>query len=195
MSQSACRKKVLALTHGGSLELDRITHGKASIIRNFSENFKESLDRIRLKYARPKGADARSVEDEYIFHLNAMFANNLVGMLIPPFILIPELVHLPGELTDISSSQKTWICSTQKGCQTRQSLLLWVIHFANEYRIGRSRFNHTGIPNDHILLVLDGHTSRSYPSALVLFRLFHVELLFLPSHAAYITQLLMGILP
>ena len=121
-------------------------------------------------------------------HITALCVHNLVGAHPPPFIILPGLQNLPDELREFDESGRAWFCSSQSGWITRDLFFLFTVHFINWLSLYRSTLP-ADIRELRALLVLDGHTSRECPLALLLLRNAKVDVLTIPGHSSHVTQM------
>ena len=144
----------------------------------------------RGKILLPDGDEPHSILKNAfkIPHITALCVHNIIGVHPPPFIILPGLQHLPGELNEFVESGQAWFCSSVSGWITRDLFFLFVIHFINwlsQYRLTLQ----ADIRNLRALLVLDGHTSRECPLGLLLLRNAGIDVLTIPGHSSHITQM------
>ena len=121
-------------------------------------------------------------------HLSGMMCTNVFGTGPPPMIILSELQNCPDELKVFAENKQCWIGSTSSGFMTKDMFLLWVICYVNwmsEFRMSLP----THIRERKALLIMDGHSSRACPLALLLLRKANIELLILPSHTTHVLQL------
>ena len=121
-------------------------------------------------------------------HISAMMCHNVVGKILPPFYILTDLKKLPDELAQLVTCGEIWVASTSSGYMTRDLFLLWVFNFINwlsHYRIVLGK----GCYDLPALLLMDGHSSRECPLALMLLRRAHVDVIILPSHVSHVLQM------
>ena len=121
-------------------------------------------------------------------HVSGMMCNNVLGVPLPPFIILPNLKKLPNELLPLVSSGQIWVASSANGYMTKELFLIWVFHFINWLSDYRTKLP-IDVREEKCLLIMDGHTSRENPLALLLLRKFRVEVLILPSHTTHVLQM------
>ena len=121
-------------------------------------------------------------------HITALCVHNAVGVHPPPFIVLPGLQHLPEELREFVEDGRAWFASSQSGWMTRDLFFLFTIHFINWLSQYRTTLQ-ANIRHQRALLVLDGHTSRENPLALLLLRNAKVDVLTIPGHSSHVTQM------
>ena len=120
-------------------------------------------------------------------HISAMVCSNVFGKGPPPLLLLEGLKNLPPELETFVQAGLVSIGSTSNGFMTRDMFLLWsilFIHWLMNYRLQLP----PEIQQEKALLIVDGHTSRECPLALLLLRKAFVEVLILPSHTTHVLQ-------
>jgi hypothetical protein len=138
------------------------------------------------KYITLRGGSLVNVDFEHVPHVSAMCANNLTRTIIPPFMILPHHASAIHEFDDIVAANRAWICTTQNAYQTHKPFLIWTVCFCNwltKYRI----INQMTAENSDCLPIVDGHRSRACLLALEIFRHFHVHVLTLPSHIAFLS--------
>ena len=121
-------------------------------------------------------------------HITALCVHNAIGVHPPPFIVLPSLQHLPEELREFVENGTAWFCSSQSGWMTRDLFFLFTIHFINWLSQYRTTLQ-ANIRHSRALLVLDAHTSRENPLALLLLRNAKVDVLTIPGHSSHVTQM------
>ena len=143
----------------------------------------------RRKAVLPVGVKV-AIEEGYpnMPHITAMLCTNVYGMGPPPFIILNELKKLPEELECYARNGSAWFASSPSGYMTRDTFTLWTICFINWF----SQFKLL-LP-EHIrikkaLIILDGHSSRENPLALMLLRKANVDVIVLPSHTTHVLQM------
>jgi hypothetical protein len=73
-------------------------------------------------------AQVTLVDLAYLCGVTAMPAHNLLGTALPLFIILPKD---PGEMDkfgELSTSRRSWICSTRNACETTKSFLICMVH-------------------------------------------------------------------
>lgn len=121
-------------------------------------------------------------------HITALCVHNVIGVHPPPFIILPGIQHLPAELNEFAESGRAWFSSSTSGWMTRDLFFLFAIHFINwlsQYRTTLS----ASLRDLRALLIMDGHTSRECPLALLLLRNAKVDVLIIPGHTSHVTQM------
>ena len=58
-------------------------------------------------------------------HVSGMMCNNVLGVPLPPFIILPNLKKLPNELLPLVSSGQIWVASLANGYMTKELFLIW----------------------------------------------------------------------
>jgi hypothetical protein len=162
-------------------------------IQSFSPRYIFVADETMVDAAKgakcitPRGGSLITVDFKHFPHVSAMCANNLTGIIIPPFMILPHDASAMHEFDDIVAANRAWICMTQNACQTRKSFLILTICFCNWLIVHRIT-NQMTAENSDCLLIVDGHTSPACPLALEIFRYFRIHALALPSHPSHICQ-------
>ena len=122
-------------------------------------------------------------------HFTIMFCHNVIGTLIPPFVLIPQLLDkCPEEIQTFIDLGQIWAVSTESGWENRDSFLIWTINFINwlsNYRLTLD----TSIRDQRALLIIDGHTSRENPISLYILKINSIDVLVLPAHTTHLLQM------
>lgn len=121
-------------------------------------------------------------------HFTIMFCHNIIGTLIPPFVILPQLKNCPEEIQKYINLGQIWCVSTDSGWQNRDSFLIWCINFINwlsSYRLTL----YTTIREQKALLIIDGHTSRENPISLYILKINHIDVLVLPAHTTHLLQM------
>ena len=117
-----------------------------------------------------------------------MFCHNIIGTIIPPFVILPNLEKCPDEIEKYIILNQIWSVSTESGWQNRDSFLIWCINFINwlsNYRLTLD----SSIRNQKALLILDGHTSRENPISLYILKIHNIDVLILPAHTTHLLQM------
>ena len=128
-------------------------------------------------------------KDSDLPHITALLAHNVIGVKLPPFIILPNsLQNLPAELAEFSSNERVWFASSSSGWMNADLFHVWSILFINWLSTYRCKL-HPSIRNHRALLVMDGHASRECPRALEMLRRAGVDVLILPAHTTHITQM------
>ena len=143
----------------------------------------------RRKAVLPIGVKA-AIEEGYpnMPHISAMLCTNVYGIGPPPFIILNDLKRLPEELECYAINGSAWFASSPSGYMTRDVFSLWIICFINWF----SQFKLSlpeGMRTAKALIILDGHSSRENPLALLLLRKANVEVIVLPSHTTHVLQM------
>lgn len=123
-----------------------------------------------------------------IRHFTIMFSHNLIGTLIPLFVIIPNLQNCPEEIEKYINLGQIWCVSTERGWQNGESFLIWYINFINwlsNYRLTLD----ASISDQKALLIVDGHTSRENPISLYILKTLNIDVLVLPSHTTHLLQM------
>ena len=118
-------------------------------------------------------------------HMTGVIAFSASGAVVKPFIILPGLMNLPQDLASVTD-QATF-ASSGKGWITNLLWRVWAAHFVNwvsTYRLSLPQ----EIRYQPILLISDGHSTRSDPITIDLFRREKIQLLILPSHVSHILQ-------
>ena len=121
-------------------------------------------------------------------HITAMCSHTVSGKPFTPFIILKNLKNIPEELKELTDSRLLHLASSPSGWQTRDTFLYWSLCLINEL----SFYRRTLAPeyqNHKALLIMDGHTSRQCPMALIFLSARNVEVLVLPSHATHVMQI------
>ena len=143
----------------------------------------------KLKAVMPNGTTV-SIEADFpeMPHISAMLCHNVFGVTLPPFVILSDLKKLPDELKIFTDNKLIWVASTKSGYMTRDAFVLWTFHFVTWLSHFRTSLEPEYRENK-VLLIMDGHTSRENPLALLIFRKFNVEVLILPSHTTHVLQM------
>ena len=118
-------------------------------------------------------------------HITGMMHSNVFGCGHPPFIILEELKNLPIERKLFSDAGLVSVGSTPSRYMTRDLFVIWALHFIiwlMEYRIKLQPHLRTG----KALLIMDGHSSRECPLAMLLFRQANIHVLILLAHATHV---------
>ena len=121
-------------------------------------------------------------------HISGMMCNNVLGVALPPFIILAGLKKLPQELQALVFSGQIWVASSTNGYMTKELFLIWVFHFISFLSEYRTKLP-VDVREEKGLLILDGHTSRENPLALCLLRKFRIDVMILPSHTTHVLQM------
>ena len=143
----------------------------------------------KLKAVMPNGITI-SVEADFpeMPHISAMMCHNVFGVSLPPFIIMSDLKNLPNELKVFTDNNLIWIASTKSGYMTMDYFVLWAFHFIVWLSLFRINLE-PQYQQQKVLLIMDGHTSRENPLALLIFKKFNIEVLILPSHTTHVLQM------
>ena len=121
-------------------------------------------------------------------HITAVCCHTANGVKLPPMFILPDIHNLPEELYEFDESGRAWFVSSPSGWMCRDLFLVWTLHFINWLSLYRQTLPAT-IRNNRALIILDGHSSRECPIALLLLRNANVDVLVLPGHTTHVTQM------
>ena len=121
-------------------------------------------------------------------HITAMCTHTVLGKAFTPFIILKELKKCPSELKEFVDSGLMYLASSPSGWQTRDTFLFWALCLINEFSFYRKTLAEE-YRNQKALLIMDGHTSRECPMALVFLKARNIEVLILPSHCTHVLQI------
>ena len=121
-------------------------------------------------------------------HITSMCVHTVTGVAVTPFLILPSLRNLPDELKEFRDSGTAWFASSPSGWMTRDIFFIWTLHFINWLSVYRKTLP-SDIASARALLIMDGHSSRECPLALLLLRNAKVDVLILPGHTSHITQM------
>ena len=121
-------------------------------------------------------------------HITAVCCHTANGVKLPPMFILPDIQRLPNELLEFDESGRAWFASSPSGWMCRDIFFLWTIHFINWLSLYRQTLPAT-IRDQRALIILDGHSSRECPIALLLLRNAKVDVLVLPGHTTHVTQM------
>ena len=125
------------------------------------------------------------INEDSPIHITSMVCFNSCGDVVKPFFILPNLANLPNELRNLE--QHAAFVSSPRGWINFNIWEMWAFHFVCWF----SHYRNT-LPNElkdqKILLITDGHKTRSNPRVLDLFRSSGIELLILPPHISHILQ-------
>lgn len=144
---------------------------------------------LKKKYIVPENVIEFIVKNAHIQipHFKNLFSHNLIGTLIPPFVIFPNLQNCPEEIRKYINLGQILCVSTESGWQNRESFLIWCINFINwlsNYRLTLD----DSIRDQKVLLILDGHTSRENPISLYILKINNIDVLVLPSNSTHLLQ-------
>lgn len=117
-----------------------------------------------------------------------MFTHNIIGTIIPPYVILPSLEKCPKEIVNNVKYGQTFCCSTDSGWQNCNSFILYTINFINWLSSYRLTLD-SSIRNNKAVLILDGHTSRENPKAIYILNMNNIEILVLPAHTIHLLQM------
>jgi hypothetical protein len=140
------------------------------------------------KHVMIKGIYGIEKVEEKVPHISVMLAHSCGGTRVPPFVIVPKLIQMKSDISELLTSHDAWIVSSPSGWETRETFFIWSVffcHWTQEYR----RRLPDWMSESPMLLILDGHSSRGCPAALQLFKKFNIEVLVLPSHTSHILQM------
>ena len=145
--------------------------------------------KTRRKAVLPVGVKV-AVEEGFpsMPHISAMLCTNVCGMGPPPFIILNSLKSLPDELKSFATNGSCLFVSSPSGYMTRDVFTLWTICFVNWLSCYKLQLP-AGLRTEKALIILDGHSSRENPLALLLLRKANVEVVVLPSHTTHVLQI------
>ena len=129
-----------------------------------------------------------SVDMPTLPHLTAMCVHNTIGVHFPLFIILAGLSELPDDLIEFETNNEAKFSSNQKGWQTRDTFLWFVICFINwlsDYRLQLG----SEVRGAPACLIVDGHGSRVCPLALILLREHNIRLYVLAAHTSHVCQM------
>lgn len=181
----ACTPEHLTDYHNKFAELMSST--PAALLFGADETMLEASGRSKV-LTPEAAAEIIGISITQMPHLTSMCCNNVLGVKLPPFIILSELVTLPAELKPFVERGQIWLSSSPSGWQTRDTFLYWTLCFLNWLSMYRLTLG-PQIRDSYALLIMDGHVSRENPIALSLFRYHHVNVLIMPSHTSHVMQM------
>jgi hypothetical protein len=122
-------------------------------------------------------------------HIYVMLAYSCSGARVPPFVIIPKLITLKPDISELMCSHDCWIISSADGWKTRETFFLWRVFFCHWIQQYRRDLRDAWMRESSILLIMDGHGFRGCPAALQLLKRFNIEVLILPSHSSHVLQM------
>ena len=120
-------------------------------------------------------------------HISVMCAHSIMGPVLPPFMIFPDLTKLPQELTDLVDSGQIDVASAPSGYMSRDTFLFWVFNFINQIEVYRKTLPDE-VAGNRGLLILDGHSSRACPIGLRLLHMSKFDVLIEPSNTSHVIQ-------
>lgn len=121
-------------------------------------------------------------------HMTAMCCHTVTGKPFTPMIILKELHTCPDELKEFVGSGLIHLASSPSGWQTRDTFLFWTLCLVNEMSFYRKTLD-SSIRDHKALLIMDGHSSRECPMALIFLKARNIDVLILPSHATHVMQI------
>ena len=121
-------------------------------------------------------------------HFTAMCSHNIYGKSFVPFIILPNLKHIPEDLREFADRGDAVFASSRSGWQTKETFLYWVICFINNLSCYRNDLK-DDLKDKRALLIIDGHKSRENAYALQLLQEAKIYVLTIPSHTSHILQM------
>lgn len=121
-------------------------------------------------------------------HFSVIFGHNCIGISLPLFIIIPDIVKCPIEVQPFIDSGLILACSTPSGWQTRNSFLLWASNFINWLSNYRLSLSPELREKKAVLILLIGLNSRENPLALKALKQNNIEVIILPAHTTHLLQ-------
>ena len=121
-------------------------------------------------------------------HITAMCSHTVTGKAFTPFIILKGLKNCPQELLEFVYSGLMYLASSPSGWQTRDTFFFWTLCFINEFSFYRKSLAPQYRDMD-ALLIMDGHTSRECPMALICLQARKIKVLILPSHSTHVMQM------
>lgn len=182
------------------IALERIKAANPDLIKNWLLFYEELFNRdARLLYNADETflnfkRDYRSIAcglanpvtpEDKGSHMTAMVCFSSSGDVIKPMIILPGIKNVPQNLNEYED--QALFTASRKGWMTTQLWEVWVMNFVSEIKIRRLKWPKK-IRNEKVLLIVDGHSSRSTPDALKLLRENDIELLVLPAHLTHLLQ-------
>ena len=107
-----------------------------------------------------------TIEEEKMPHLTACVCFNATGYVIKPMIIVPNL----SKPKSLSEFQNECVFTTSAtGWMTKPLFLAFVIHFISEIMKYRLQLPEK-LKEQKVMLIVDGHSSRYTPEALILLK-------------------------
>lgn len=132
--------------------------------------------------------EAISADLEQFPHISVMCCHSILGKVLSPFMILPEIQKLPEELSDLAESGLIDIATAPSGYMNRDLFFFWSVIFINKTNEYRKTLNEE-IAHNRGLLVLDGHSSRGCPIALRLLYLAGFNVIIEPANTSHVIQM------
>ena len=120
-------------------------------------------------------------------HMTCMCCASLVGAPVPLYMIFKNRTLFPEELLSIHKASLFGLGSSPSGWMNRFTFFHWVVHFISfitKYRMELDPITAAKA----VVLITDGHISRSCPLALQLLQANNIRLITLPAHSTHILQ-------
>lgn len=102
-------------------------------------------------------------------HITSMCCHTVTGKAFTPFLILKGLKNCPDELRELVDSGLLYLASSPSGWQTRDTFLFWAFCLINEMAFYRKTLA-PAFRDMNALLIMDGHSSRECPIALIFFK-------------------------
>lgn len=143
------------------------------------------LSSRKLNFLTKKGKRITLAADKDFPHTTVMFCHSMGGASFPAFVIMQS----PKENNEIRDLLKIGLplATNSSGWMTEPMFALWCLFFSCQ--LSQYKFNNRIGPNEPVLLILDGHTSRSNVLGLEILKQSRVEVITLMSHTSHVSQM------
>ena len=152
------------------------------LILNMDETIISS--RKRLKVLAKKFQLPLTSYETKLPHLTGVITISATGKFFDPIVIVPNLKRL-SSISQMFSN--VYFCSSFSGWMTKNLFLYYCLNIISQISIYRLQLP-KNLRDELILLIVDGHPSRSTFLACYILHLFNIDLLLLPPHTSHIMQ-------
>ena len=169
------------------LMLQALIHQVPHLLYNMDET--STTCTKKGKIVVPDGKFPLASEETQIGHITAICSCNAAGESLKPMIILPLILNLPNELTELTTQCE--FASSPSGWMTSKVFFIWAMFFASEVnrrREGIARIYGREKAQYPCFLLMDGHKSRLNSDAIELLYKNNIRVIILPAHTSHVTQ-------
>ena len=198
------KKEGFELLHMDEIEIMRVVNSCPKILRPWYHKFlllKQAYRDICICGADEMGIDLSSRKVNFLTkrgkritikadpqfpHTTVMFTHFMGGASLPPFIIMPGISEKK-DLQEMLKIQGVYLASNSSGWMTEAMFTLWCLYFT--FILTQYKFQNNIPIDEKVLLILDGHSSRSNVLGLEILKNAKVDVLTLLSHTSHVSQM------
>ena len=117
-------------------------------------------------------------------HFTTMYAFNAGGEKMQPFIILPNIISLPGSL---NLDFQAILATQNSGWMTSHLFSVWCVYFASKVSQIRMELPNA-YRNQRCILIVDNHPSRMNTKAIEFLLSHNIKIVTLPAHCSHVLQ-------